>query len=382
MRVGIITFHASYNCGSILQCMALKQVLEKKDADVKIINFSSEEQQKLYSVFYKRINLKNFVKNFLCIRGYSSIKNHYDQYAKYIRSVFNLSGDFLQSSSEIRNSISKFDMLIAGGDQIWNVNCDDFDTAYFLDFDDDTYKISYSPSLGATDINKSSNAALYSDLLSKFDALSCREVNGAKWLHQLTGREVQLIADPTILLTADDWRKVIKQPLKLSFEGKFIFYYAFSYSAENNACVQHIAEENGLKVVVIDAKQWFIKRLDRYKNFILCEETGPNAFLNLMNAAEYVITTSFHGTVFSLIFHKKFVYINNKNHEPTDDRTSFLLEQMGLMDRYVFSEDVSTQKLNELIDYLLVDKSIDDMKSKAFNYIDENMEKALKEGRL
>ena len=70
MKIGIITFHASYNCGSILQCMALKQILEDKGEEVKIINFSSKEQQKLYSVFYKKINLKNIAKNILCIPGY------------------------------------------------------------------------------------------------------------------------------------------------------------------------------------------------------------------------------------------------------------------------------------------------------------------------
>lgn len=379
MKIGIITFHASYNCGSILQCIALKHVLEDKGEQVKIINFSSKEQQKLYSVLYKKINLKNIVKNILCLPGYGKIKDHYSQYEKYIQEVFDIQEDFLETSQEIKDKEYKFDMLIAGGDQIWNVNCDDFDTAYFLDFDQNTYKISYAPSLGATDINESPNASEYKILLNKFNDLSCREVNGAKWLEKLTGKRIKLIADPTLLLLMDEWKKEIKKPLKLSFKEKFIFYYAFSYSPENNERIQQIAEQNNLKVVVIDAKQWYIKGLGKYRNFVLCKETGPNAFLNLMNLSEYVVTTSFHGTIFSLVFHKKFVYINGKNHKSTDDRTSFLLEQLELMNKYIYVEDVSADKLNEEIKYDDIDHKIEQMKIKANKYIDENISKAKEE---
>ncbi len=377
MKIAIITFHASYNCGSILQCMALKEVLEKKGAEVDIINFSSEEQQKLYSVFYKKLTIKNVVKNILCIPGYSKIGDHYSQYKQYIKKVFDLKGDFYKTSEEIKQNISKYDMFIAGGDQIWNVNCDDFSPAYFLDFDESTYKISYSPSLGATDINQSSKADEYKKLLERFDAISCREVNGAKWLQKLTGREVDLLLDPTLLLNSDEWRERIQPNLPLPCKEEFIFYYAFSYSSENNKRVQQLAEENNLKVLIIDAKQWYIKRLSRYKNFILCDETGPNAFLNLMDKAKYVITTSFHGTAFSLNFHKKFIYINNVNHNPTDDRTSFLLEQLDMMDRYIYPEEVTTEKVEQSIDYHAYEEKIALLKSKAFQYLDINMRKAL-----
>ncbi len=376
MKIGIITFHASYNCGSILQCIALKKKLEDKGLSVDIINFSTVEQQKLYSVFYGKLTLKNLVKNFLCIHGYRKIADHYLQYKEYITQAFNLEGDFYHTSDELKEHLPKYDMLIAGGDQVWNVNCDDFSTAYFLDFDDDTYKISFSPSLGATNINYSAKAKEYGELLSHFNDISCREVNGAKWLEQLTGRKIRLVADPTLLLTQNEWISLIHQDFILPFEGDFIFYYAFSYSSKNNERIQDIAEDAGLKVVVIDAKQWYIKGLGRYRNFVLCDETGPNAFLNLMLQSKYVITTSFHGTAFSLNFHKKFVYINNKNHEPTDDRTSFLLEQMGLMEKYIFVDEVSLGKLDEYIDYAACDKLISEMRNEAQQYLETNIEKA------
>lgn len=380
MKIGIVTFHASFNCGSILQCIALKSVLESKGHDVTVINYSSKDQQKLYSVLYKKFTLKNLAKNLLCIRGYQKIKSHYAQYESYIKNVFSLEGDYLKSSKEISEKGYQFDMLIAGGDQVWNVNCDDFSTVYFLDFDNNTYKISYSPSLGATDINNSMYADTYRKLLLKFDALSCREVNGKKWLEKLTGREVELIADPTMLLTMKEWSRKVEN--HYDFSENFIFYYAFSYSKENNEHIQALAEEHNLKVMVIDAKQWYIKGLDKYKNFVLYDKTGPEAFLNLMEKAKCVITTSFHGTVFSLLFHKQFVYINNKNHEPTDDRTSFLLEQMGMMDRYIFVEDMTWNRIMSAIDYKLIDDLIIDMRKKANSYLESNIMAALSTARL
>lgn len=376
MRIGIITFHNSYNCGSILQCMALKKILELEGENVEIIHFSTPSQQKLYSVLYRKLTLKNIIKNFLCLPGYKVIKEHYKQYQEYIYDVFNLNGAPYESTEELRKNLPSYDMLIAGGDQVWNIHCEDFSTAYFLDFNDTAYKISYSPSLGATNLNLSEKASEYKNLLMKFDAISCRETNGAKWLKAMTGKNIELLLDPTMLLNKDVWKLNIKETLSLPFEGEYIFYYAFAYSAENNQAVQKIAEESNCKVVVIDAKQWYIKGLKKYKNFILCDETGPNAFLNLMNGAKYIITTSFHGTVFSLLFEKKFIYINSKNHESTDDRTSFLLEQLDLMDRYVFSEKVSIPLLEKNIDYIKVNMEIDSLRQKAFAFIRKHIEKA------
>ncbi|MDG6137313.1 MULTISPECIES: polysaccharide pyruvyl transferase family protein [Lactococcus] len=376
MEIGIITFHASYNCGSILQCLALETVLEQKNQTVSIINFSNEEQQKLYSVFYKKKNIKNIVKNILCLPGKNKISNHYNQYQKYIDYKFKLSGKPFKTSEELSENLQKFDMLIAGGDQVWNVKADDSDSAYFLDFATNTYKISYAPSLGATNINNVVNKERYKNLLNDFNDISCREVNGKKWLEELTGRDVKLLLDPTLLLNKEEWKNKIDSTIKLPFEEEYIFYYAFSYSSENNEMIQRIAEKNNLKVVVIDSKQWYIKRLHRYKNFVLSEQTGPNAFLNFIEKSKYVMTTSFHGTVFSLIFHKKFIYINGKNHEPTDDRTSFLLERLNLLNKYLYSENVNIDELNSTIDYNSIDSMINELKSESFKYLDDNIEKA------
>ena len=317
-KIGIMTFHASYNCGSILQGMALQNILQNKfNKESEIIDFSNEGQQKVYSVMYKKLTVINIAKNILCIPGIKMIKKHYEEYEKYIRSHFVLSEKSYSKESELHGIEKNYSMLIAGSDQIWNTKCDDADPAYFLSFAKNIKKIAYAPSLGATNILEIENAEEYKKYLDDFNYLSAREHNGKKWLEELTDRNVELVLDPTLLLTKEEWEKYIEKDIGI--KGDFIFYYAFSYDKENNEKIQEIAEKNNLKVIIIDAKQWYIKRLYKYKNFVLSDYTGPNAFLYLMKNSKYVITTSLHGAAFSSIFNKQFAYVNRKKHNPADD---------------------------------------------------------------
>lgn len=367
-KIGIMTFHASYNCGSILQGMALQNVLQNKlDKKSEIIDFSNEGQQKIYSVMYKNINVKNIVKNILCIPGIKMIEKHYNEYESYIRTHFILSDKSYSKENELQGIEKNYSMLIAGSDQIWNTKCDDADKAYFLSFAKNIKKIAYAPSLGATNILESENVEEYKKYLEDFKYLSVREHNGQKWLEELTGKKVELVLDPTLLLTKEEWDKYIEKDIGI--KGNYIFYYAFSYDKDNNEKIEKIAEQNNLKVIIIDAKQWYIKRLYRYKNFILSDYTGPNAFLYLMKNSKYVITTSLHGAAFSSIFHKQFAYINRKKHNPADDRAKSMLSSLNLLDRFKHIEDVNIDLLNQSIDYKEVENVKGILKKKSLEYL-------------
>lgn len=367
--IGIMTFHASYNCGSILQCMALQRVLKEKfNKESEVINFSNKGQRDVYSVFYKKKNLKNIVKNILCIPGKSMIEKHYEIYKNYIKNNIKMSKDRYLTDEQLNGIEDNYSMLISGSDQIWNVNCDDSDKAYFLSFANHTKKISYAASLGATDIRETPEKEIYKDLISQYNYLSVRENNAKKWIEDLTGKDVEVVLDPTLLINEGEW-KDIEQPLSEKLPNKFIFYYAFGYQKENNEAINNIAKEHNMKVVIIDSKQWYIKKLYKYSNFILLEETGPNAYLNLIDKSEYVITCSFHGAAFSSIFHKKFIYINGKEHNPADDRAYTLLNELCLMKRFVTINDLSYQLLNEDINYKEVDEKKKQLQEKSIGFL-------------
>lgn len=179
----------------------------------------------------------------------------------------------LKRRKELDGIDKNYDIVIAGGDQVWNVRCRDADVAYFLSFVKNAKKVAYSPSLGARNINKVTlNPKKYERLIKDFDALSVREDNGKKWLKDLTGLDIPIIADPTVLLTEEEWEKAL--PIN-SIEEKFILYYAFSYSSEyNNKIMQEVIRKTGMPIYIIDGKSWAINKLDQY-GIKLWKKSGP-----------------------------------------------------------------------------------------------------------
>ncbi len=375
-KIGIMTFHASYNCGSILQTMALQNVLNKKyNIENEVINFSNENQRKLYSVFYKQLNAKNIIKNILCIPGRKAIAKHYKEYSEYIPSHIKMSKNFYGTEKELHGIEKDYDGFICGSDQVWNVNCDDGDKAYYLSFVEKKPKIAYAPSLGAINIMETDKKDEYKEYLKDYVALSTREDNGSKWISELTGRDVPVVLDPTLLINEDEWEK------KIDFEPDapkedYIFYYAFGYNDENNYKIDEIAQKLNLKVVIIDSKQWYIKRLYRFKSFYLSKNTGPNAYLYFIKKSKYVVTASFHGSAFSIIFHKQFIYLKGAKHNPKDDRSSGLLKKMHLEERLITVDKLNEKILRKEIDYKEVDKSKKKLQEKSYKYLEDALTKA------
>ena len=205
-------------------------------------------------------------------------------------------------------------------------------------------------------------------MLNEFQHLSVREQNGKKWLEELSGREVKIIADPTLLLTPEDWCKALPVP---EISGKYIFNYAFYYNRpETNRIIQKISKETGMPVYTIDLKSHAIQHLDKYgiKRY---DYTGPLAFLGLMKNASLVLTQSFHGTLFSSLFNKIFWSYNWVGmHNPEDDRATYILEQMGLIDRYQMIDDLkNNSNILRPIDYIPVNKRITEMRTHAMEYL-------------
>lgn len=134
-KVGIITYHASHNIGSMLQTYALQYTLKNRySCDVEIINFSSVEQQNMYSIFPKIDGFNTLVKNCLNLAFYKVIKSRFDEFEGFIKEHFNTTSKFYNSAEELKELEGVYDYAICGSDQIWNVNCTDFDDAYFMPF--------------------------------------------------------------------------------------------------------------------------------------------------------------------------------------------------------------------------------------------------------
>ena len=321
----------------MLQAYALQHLIQKRyDAECEIIDFSNSEQKRMYSIVIKPRRVKDFFRNILNIMFYRQIQRHNKDYSKFKKNNLNLSKIQYSSLQELESEDLKYDIYIAGSDQVWNINAQDFDDAYFLPFVKNRKKIAYAVSLGATNPNSSKEKEKYSRYIKEFNGISVRERNAQKWIQSLIDRDVNICVDPTLLLPADSWKQITG---KREVNGKYIFWYTMIYKKELCEIVQKISEKYGMPVYVIDAKEWSRRAL-YLRGIKLAHNGGPSSYLSLVKNAEIVLTSSFHGTVFCNVFKKNFWYINIHDKDTNDDRASFLLSQLGLSDRYIRKNEV------------------------------------------
>ncbi len=229
--------------------------------------------------------------------------------------------------------------------------------------------------MGGVNINNTDvDLDQYRKYVLDYECVSVREPNGQKWLKELTGNEYPIIADPVFLLSHKEWLEQFELP---GIEGKYIFNYAFYHNRDDaNAAMKRISEETGMPVYVMDTKSWTLYHLDKF-GIRAYKQTGPLAFLTLMQNAELVLTQSFHGTVFAAMFHKTFWSYRNPyaGKRSDDDRATAILDQLGLRDRYVVIDDLPDMDYMAKIDYTDTDAKIEKLREDAFAYIDSFMYK-------
>lgn len=338
MKIGIMTFHASYNCGSMLQAYALLKYLnEDLNISAELIDYSNEAQQRMYSILYKPKNMKEAMRNALNLVFFKPLKKHESDYRQFSNRYLKKSKNTYRNRQDLLQEEFEYTHYITGSDQVWNTHAKDFDDSYMLSFVESENKIAYAVSLGATNMAEEVDADIYRNLINKFSHVSVREQNAQIWVQKLYKQgDVDICVDPTLLLQKDDWEKLIG-PKKVN--QKYIFWYAMTYKSDILRVVKQISKNLEMPVYIIDAKEWSRRSLFLY-GIKLAEDGGPASFLSLIQNAELVLTSSFHGTVFSYIFKKAFWYININEKPTKDDRSSFLLKQLGLSDRYISKNQI------------------------------------------
>lgn len=366
MKVGIITYHASHNIGSMLQAYALQSYLEKVlHVDVEIIDYSSRAQADMYAIFPKVGNYKILIKNILSFLFYRQFKRRYDQFCWFSATFLKKSKHRLSSSRDFKGS---YDILICGSDQIWNVNCVDFTTFYMGDFGHASLLVSYAASLGGQNFLNGKNSSEYQALINKFDMVSVRERNGKYWLDEVCNKDVELVPDPTLLVDEYFWYQLsCYNDQDLPYDD-YIFFYGVPFSKKTYGILKKISRKLNKKIVMIDFKS-YIYNFCWARGFALHDCTSPDSFLKLIKNASLVITTSYHGTIFSTVFKKKFWTITFKETNPDDDRVAFLLEQLGLSDRLIYMEDHESYDLLSEVDYSLYDSNIKTLKEKGVDFL-------------
>lgn len=328
-KAGLLTFHAAHNYGSFLQAYALSRVVNQMDGvDCEIINFRTPRQRDQYTPLTKRKGAKYLLKNGYFLLHYSNRKRKFDRFESAIETYLPLSTREYVSDGELEKDLPRYDYYISGSDQIWNTKPNDADMAYFLPFVQSGSRIAYAPSFGQKgNIEHQEEIASY---LRKYDFLSVRENYGRELIQKLIGKEVPVLPDPTILLDAQDWDSLIgERPV----QEEYLFFYTLFATKEMMKTVKKLSKLLHLPVVVSN----ITNQHDMFCPMRKQTDAGPLEFLHLVKHAKAVITSSFHGTVFSILFEKPFLTYRGME----DNRISSLLEQTGLTGRSCCLADVS-----------------------------------------
>lgn len=373
LKVGIITFHNSNNCGSMLETYAIQTIIEKLKYDSEIINFSSKGQIEMYKVFFSNNSLKGIIKNILILPHYKKISFNNQKYEAFKKNYFRLNKNEVCSDNK-KLSDKGYDFIVAGSDQIWNITIPDYDNAYFLNWvSDDVKKIAYAPSFGAKNIIKySNNPSKFTKYIKRFNSLSIRENNGQVWIKDLTGLNVPVVLDPTLLLVREDYEKLVAHDVHE--QGDYIFFYCPSFDKEICDFVKMVASKYNLRVVVWSSKSYFVKFINRF-GFKLAQYENPSSYLYYIKNAKLIFTTSFHGTVFSTIFRKNFYTIMNGGMYGDDDRVMTLVKELGIEDRLIpYNFDTKFDYMKN-VDYTKYDKNLPILKKKSINYLKDSLKK-------
>lgn len=361
-KIGIITFHSAHNYGAMLQVYALQQLIDKYSYYVNVIDYRDKEIDKHYKVIsIDNSNIQSRVKSTISnLIFYNKNKKRYDIFNKFMNNNLRLSNTY-NGIDDIKKNAPKYDIYITGSDQVWNTRIvGELSDAYTLNFGDKNIKrISYAASIGEnTLVNKYTDD--YRNKLSILNHVSVRELDGKKALENVINKDIEVVLDPTLLLDKEEWENKLISNAKIN--EKYILAYVVEYNQEYVNIVNYLSKKTGLKVV------YFEKRNKYYENPLKSAYTeGPFEFVDLIKNAEYVIATSFHATVFSIIFNKKFFVVP---HVKTGSRVTNLLDKLQIVGRDINTlEEFKAINYDETIDYNNVNKILEKERSKSIEWL-------------
>lgn len=331
MRIGILTFHNADNYGAVLQCYALQETLKKKypDEEVYVIDYKCPVIENSY---IPHINFKRP----WSILTYFKAKKKRKRFEKFRQKYFNLGlSDF-----------SIYDIIYYGSDQIWNPVLTNHDLTYFGK-GYNGIKIAYAASDGdAMDYDSE-----VCKLLNSFSKISCREKTmTGKIQNAKINLPIESICDPVFLLSRNEWMKIAKKPK----EKNYVLVYKIRENLNFDKEAEKLGDIFNKKIIQIV----YVKPLRKffYKEQTFVECITPEQFVGYFAYTDFVLTTSFHGTAFSIIFDKAFYVLEIDN---ASKRITDLLSELNISDRYGIAVKTDKQIIHNFESY----------KQKAYNFL-------------
>ena len=361
MKVGILTYHRARNYGALLQCYALSSVLNQQGHSVNIIDYYPLYFKEQYAAFsWKKLkarSLKSKISYIVKLISTYSIRR------KRVKAFENFIGKLpltVKQYNENEYSFEDYDAIFFGSDQIWNPTLTfGEDKVFSGNFNKNGAKfIAYAASTSPKLLNEEYKK-YFNGIIGRFNAISTRETSLCKYLNELAANSARVVLDPVLLLSKEDWSKIAIKPK----EENYLLIYTVPQSEKVWELARMIAKEKQLEIIEVRPNV----KVNNKKNVL--QTVSPEEFLGYFKYASYIVTTSFHGTAFSVKFKKQFSTLKFGTH--VDDRAFNLLSSIGLEGRMIPVEKLYVP--DDCIDYSLVEEILNSHIEASIEFIESNL---------
>lgn len=336
-KVALVTFHTPLSIGAQLQAFALQEAIFASGYDCRVVNYAPPPAKNRYVrlSLSRRVygGISNIIFGKKIQKQYSRFKDWKFSYLKQTEPIGTVSQ--LQKESE------KFDLFICGSDQIWRNPGQGY---FFLDFTPDSARrVAYAPSFGNINFTDSSKKIIKT-YLSRFSFISIRETDGAEFASNLLGRDIPQVLDPTLLWPSDYWKNYAADNVG-KLPGKYLLVFSIQDTIACFKAAKRIGARLGIPLVVVDTARRLIWH-PFLKNYF---DVGPAEFLRLVDGADFIVTSSFHGTAFAVNYGKRFLTICRDGHQNVNSRITSLADILGIRDRLISPNgDIPASVFDEL----------------------------------
>lgn len=382
-KVAIVSCYYQHNYGSMLQAYATQLVLDKLGYENETIEIScfSREIKMAKTLYFIKASLTSdiLLSKFGMIKSViikKYINNEYskllhlrnEKFDEFSKNYFRLSQKFFSKSELGKKCKDNYSAVLVGSDQLWlpsNIAADYFT----LNFVPDTINtIAYSTSFGQSSLPKdtSKKAALF---LRNIKHIGVREDSGQQIVEALTGRKVPVVCDPTLLFSGSEWMNIQKE--ESIIKGPYIFCYFLGNNLLHRKFAERLRDATGYKILALTHIDEFVHYDKNY-----ADETpydiDPADFLNLIRNASYICTDSFHCSVFSILYCRKFFTFRRfvrKTRQSTNSRLDTLFNMVGITGRIMKGDEKIDFCINKEIDFENAHKKLETIRKASYNYL-------------
>ena len=342
MKVGILTILNVNNYGAELQCCALYRKLQQLGYDAEVINYLFgihpehvfDGEKRTVPIPLKqliKVKLLPVVQNMFCMFHQKNKRLRNKRFDEFHAKYNHLTSTVYPSVKSLYEAKFNYDVLCIGSDQVWNYMKGYSLEPFFACFDkNNTKKITYASSIGLSSLSVEAEQVFKKEL-TNFAYISVREQQASEILEKLLNRKIDVVLDPTLILNKQEWIEVAKYDMCPKEKYLLVYIVTIKPCDYVLTLARHIAKRRNLKIVRI-CRDAYPEHSGSDVEEILT--AGPSDFVGLFSKAEFVVTNSFHGTVFSINFSKPF-YSVIKSHHSTNSRLTSILKKLGLEDRIV-----------------------------------------------